>query len=97
MNEIFKAKGMDKIVLCENYYLEPDNFKGLVLVFHEQRTKTKKDDTTESYLFEDRFYYPKLSQTLDKYLILKQTKAKDIEDLKDIVLRVEQTIKNLSQ
>jgi hypothetical protein len=92
MNKIFTEKNTDKVVLDEKYYLEPDGFKGLVLVFEEPRVREKKDKTEEDYVFQDRWYFPKLSQTISKYLMLTTNEAKSIEELRDIVLRVEKTI-----
>jgi hypothetical protein len=94
MNKIFTEKNTDKIVLDEKYSLQPDGFKGLVLVFEEPRIRVKKDKTEEEYLFQDQWYHAKLSQTLSKYLMLTTNEAKSIEELRDIVLRVEQTIKD---
>lgn len=99
MNEIFVKKGTNKIVLDANYYLEPDQFKGLVLVFHEPRVKEKIDPKTrkktgesENYIFEDRWYFPKLSQTLNKYMTLTLNNSFDIMDLIRYVKSVEQKI-----
>jgi len=104
MNEVFKQT--KKIVLDDNYYLEPDQFKGIVLVFNEQRQREKvikengkkvKTGAFENYTFEDRWYYPKLSMVLNKYLSLKQVDAKSIEELNKIVLRVEKTIEQFNR
>ncbi len=99
MNEIFKTK--QKIELDANYFLEPDQFKGIVLVFNERREREKtikengkkvKTGEKENYLFEDRWYFPKLSMVLNKYLTLKQCEAKTIEQLYDKILGVENVI-----
>lgn len=86
---------MSVIKLDNNYHLEPDQFKGLVLVFHEERERTKKDNSTQTYTFEDRWYYPKLSQVMSKYLMLTQNESKTIEDLLERVTRVEKLIETL--
>lgn len=83
------------IKLDNNYHLEPDQFKGLVLVFTEERERKKKDGTTEAYTFVDRWYYPKLSQVMSRYLMLTQNDSKTLEDLLDRVTRVENLINNL--
>lgn len=83
------------IKLDNNYHLEPDQFKGLVLVFTQERERKKKDGTTETYTFVDRWYYPKLSQIMSRYLMLTQNDSKTIEDLLDRVTRVENLINNL--
>ena len=84
-----------KIVLDDRYYLEPDQFKGIVLVFHEQRERVKKDKSKEVYTFEDRWYYPKLSQVMSKYLTLTQSDSSSIEELIKATDRVETLIEKL--
>jgi len=93
MNKIFKET--QKITLDDNYYLEPDQFKGLVLVFHEQRVREKKDGGTEGYEFEERYYFPKLSQTIRRYSELVLNASNDITDLLGRVERLEQVIHRL--
>ena len=104
MNEVFKKMNSERIELDEKYSLEPDAFRGLVLVFEEKRvrekvdTKTnKKTGETEEYIYTDKWYHPKLSQSLSKYLQLTTSEAKTIEELKDIVLRVENKIASLKE
>jgi hypothetical protein len=94
MNNIFEKKGK-KIVLDNNYYLMPDQYRGLILVFNETRLKEKKDGTTEPFLFEDKWYYPKLSQVLNKYLMLVTNDANSILDLIERVKGIEETINKL--
>lgn len=100
MNKIFEEKKTNKIVLDEEYYLEPDGWKGLVLIreFPKIRKKINKEtkvETEETYIANEKYFYPKLSQVLDKYLELTVTESNSIQELKDIVLRVEQAIQNL--
>ena len=90
MNATFKKS--ERIELDENYFLTPDSYNGLVLNFEEKRTKTNKSDELVEFTFKDKWYYPKISMVLDKYLQLKSRECKSISDLKDIVLRVEKTI-----
>jgi hypothetical protein len=90
MNTVFTKS--QNIILDNNYSLEPDQFQGLVLTFSEERIRTKKDKTEEKFLFQDFYYYPKLSQTLRKYLSLKQMEAGDLDELLDKVTEVEKTI-----
>lgn len=92
MNKILE-KG--KIQLCDKFYLDTDGFNGISLIFEETRIRLKKDGTVENYLHTDKYYYPKLSLVLNKYLQLKPTEATSIEDLKDIVLRVETLVEGL--
>ena len=93
MNVTFEKS--KRIELDENYFLTPDGYNGLVLNFEEKRTKTNKNDELVEFIFKDKWYYPKLSMTLDKYLQLKGKECKSISDLKDIVLRVEKTISEI--
>ena len=93
MDKIFTER--KKIILDDNYHLEPDQFKGLVLVFREERERVKKSGDVETYIFEDRWYHPKLSQSLGKYLMLTQNRSETIEDLLNRVTRVENLIENL--
>jgi hypothetical protein len=93
MNKVFTDS--NRIVLDDRYYLEPDGFKGIVLVFHEQRERKKKDNSKEIYTFEDRWYYPKLSQVMSKYLTLTQSDSKSIEELIEATVRTEKLIEKL--
>lgn len=102
MNVIFKKK--NKIKLDDKYFLEPDQFKGIVLVFNEKRQKEKIDIKTrkgtgvfEEYMFEDKWYYPKLSMVLNKYLILKQSEATDVKELLTKTKEVENLISKLNK
>ena len=104
MNDIFKNMNSKKIILDDKYFLQPDGYHGLVLVFEEERTrkkldpKTKKETgETEEYIFTDKWYHPKLSQSLSKYLQLTTSEAKSIEELRDVVLRVEDKINSLKE
>jgi hypothetical protein len=93
MNKVFTDS--KKIVLDDRYYLEPDQFKGIVLVFHEQRERTKKDESKQTYTFEDRWYYPKLSQVMSKYMTLTQSDSETVRDLLRATERVETLIEKL--
>ena len=104
MNEIFKKMKTDKIVLDDKFHLISDTFKGIVLVFEEPRKRNKtevkngkkvKTGEKEDYLFVDKWYHLTLSQTLENYLKQTTIKATSIEELKEIVLRVEAAIEKL--
>lgn len=97
MNEIFSKFKVEKLVLEEGYSLSPDGFKGLVLQYEVERTREKKDGTKEKYTDLKQWYYPTISKTLLKYLELKTVEAKSIEELKDIVLRVEDKINTIKE
>lgn len=75
----------------ENYSIQTDD-NNCTLVFSEQRTREKKDDTTEEYTFEDRWYYPTVYHCLKRYLQLAQKEAKDVEDC---IRLTEETFKKL--
>jgi hypothetical protein len=97
MNNVFKKQ--NRIDLEEGMYLTPDGFRGIVLNIETAKTRKKIDKQTkkptgeeEQYIHTETFYYPKLSQTINKYLQLKTCEAKSVEELKEIVLRVEKTI-----
>jgi len=66
-------------------------------VFEEERIREKKDKTEEKYVFTDRWYLPRVSQTLNKYLKLKLSESKDLEDIKNILERVESKIDNIKE
>ena len=104
MNEIFTKLNSERIELDKRYSLEPDGYHGLVLVFKEKRVREKVDaktkkktGETEEYIFTDKWYHPKLSQSLSKYLQLTTSEAKSIEELRDIVLRVEDKINKIKE
>jgi len=102
MNEIFKKHNKTRIELDEEWYLTTDSFKGLILQREKQKTRKKIDKETrketgetENYTDTESFYHPTLSQVLDKYLRQKTKEANTVEELKEIVLRVEETMANL--
>lgn len=98
MNELFKKAKTDRFQLDEKFYLESDGFHGLTLVFEETRTKKKKDGSgEEEYLYTDKWYYPKISMVLNKYLELVTKDTKSVEELRDIVLRVEKKIDSIKE
>jgi hypothetical protein len=98
MNELFKKAKTDRFQLDEKYFLESDGYHGLTLQFEEVRTKKKKDGSgEEEYLYVDKWYLPKISMVLNKYLELKTKNTKSIEELRDVVLRVEEKIDSIKE
>ena len=98
MNELFKKANTKKFELDENYFLESDGYHGLTLVFEEPRKRTKKDGSgEEEYLYLDKWYLPKISMVLNKYLELKTKNTKSIEELRDVVLRIEEKIDSIKE
>lgn len=56
-----------KVIIDKNFYLEPDGFKGLVLVKeYTKQTKNKKGELKDK-VFTDRWYYPSPLGALKKY------------------------------
>lgn len=103
-NEIFSKFGANRVELDDTYSLIPDSDSGLVLVWEEERTRKKVDKTTkkptgeeEVYKAKVQYYYPTLSQVLNKYLERKTVGATSVEDLKEIVLRVEEKINSIKE
>lgn len=97
MNEIFKKTKTEKIELTDGYSLLPDGFNGIVLQKETKKVRTKKDETEEVYIHVESIYQPTISKTLTRYLQLTTSEAKNIEELKDIVLRVENKINSIKE
>lgn len=97
MNEIFTKINSERIELTDGYFLLPDSFNGIVLQRETEKIRTKKDKTEEKYIHIETIYQPTVSQTLTRYLQLSISEAKTIEELKDIVLRVESKINNIKE
>jgi hypothetical protein len=93
MNDLFKKANTKRFELDQNYFLESDGYRGLTLVFQEPRMKKKKDGSgEEEYLYTDKWYYPRISMVLQKYLELVAKDTKSVEELREVVLRVEKKI-----
>lgn len=97
MNEIFKKSKSQRINLDSVYYLTPDGFCGLVLQKQFEVVKKDKEGKDKLVLKTESFYYPRLSQALGKYLELKTVEASSIEELKEIVLKVEEKINSIKE
>lgn len=98
MNDLFKKAKTKRFELDENYFLESDGYHGLTLLFEETRMKTKKDGSgEEEYLFIDKWYYPKISMVLHKYLELTTKNTKSVGELREVVLRVETKIDSIRE
>jgi hypothetical protein len=88
MNNLFKQSKKQVVELDEFFTLSPDADSGLVLTFSEPRKREKVDDKkvktgeTEDFIFEQRWFYPRLHQALGKYLELSQNApSKTVEEL----------------
>ncbi len=76
---------MKTIKLDDNYEIINDSYS-FTLLFKEPRIKTnKKTLLEESFIFEDKWYYPRLSDCLTKYLELT---LKECEEIKEIDIRL---------
>jgi hypothetical protein len=98
MNDLFKKAKTDRFQLDENYFLESDGYHGLTLVFEETRMKKKKDGSgEEEFLYTDKWYYPRVSRVLHKYLELVTKDTKSVGELKEVLLRVETKIDSIRE
>ena len=97
MNEIFTKLNSERIELTDGYVLLPDSFNGIVLQRETEKTRKKKDKTEEKYTHVETIYQPTISKALTRYLQLTASEAKSIEELRDIVLRVEDKIESLKE
>ena len=97
MNEVFKKLNSERIELTDGYVLLPDGFNGIVLQRETEKTRRKKDKTEEKYTHIETIYQPTVSKTLTRYLQLSMSEAKSIEELRDIVLRVEDKINSIKE
>lgn len=69
MNKIFKMKNQTSITLDDTYSLEDDGFNGIVLVKKVEKVKgAKSKKPGEIFMGEDRFYFPRVAQALDRYV-----------------------------
>ena len=97
MNEIFSKMKSERIKLTDGYVLLPDSFNGIVLQRETEKTRRKKNETEEKYIHVETIYQPTISKTLTRYLQLTTSEAKSIEELRDIVLRVENKINQIKE
>ena len=99
MNSVFKNAGTRRINLDEKFYLAPNDNYGLMLTQEVVKIRKKVDKETkkpngetEEYLGTEKYYFPRLSQSINKYIQLTSNEATSIEELKEILLRIEKTI-----
>ena len=97
MNEIFTKLNSERIELTDGYVLLPDSFNGIVLQRETEKTRRKKNKTEEKYIHVETIYQPTISKTLTRYLQLSTSEAKSIEELRDVVLRVEDKINKIKE
>jgi hypothetical protein len=79
-----------RVVLDESYVLESDGDSGIVLIFSEPRKKeiTKKENGKviktgefEDFMFEDRWYFTRIAQSLKKYVELTLNTSKTLQEI----------------
>ena len=97
MNEVFTKMNSERIELSDGYVLLPDPFNGIILQRETEKTRTKKDKTEEKYTHIETIYQPTISKTLTRYLQLSTSETKSIEELKAVVLRVENKINQIKE
>jgi hypothetical protein len=78
------------IGLDDKHYLISDDSNGVILVFNEPRQRDKmevkngkkvKTGEQEDYLFEEKFYYPRVCQALKHYVDKTQNQCTTLEKL----------------
>lgn len=80
MNKVFNKK--TQLDLDDNWHLTSDSDSGVILTFHEIRQrKSKKTEEEEDFLFEDKYYYPRVAQSLKKYSQMVQNTTESIDKI----------------
>jgi len=79
MNKAFTKSKV--LVLDANYLIKPDNANGVILLFTEERLRTKEDKTLENWTFKEEFNYPRIAQALRAYVDRELIDDDNIEDL----------------
>ena len=104
MNNTFKKS--NKIELDSNWYLSPDSDNGVILTFNEIRQRDKiekingkkvKTGEVEDYLFEDKYYTPRIVQALRIYAdktLNTSTTLQEILEKEDKILQILEKIDN---
>ncbi|MFN7339799.1 MAG: hypothetical protein ACK5VI_01810 [Opitutia bacterium] len=95
MNNLFKNS--KKVKLDDNYTLEHDGYSGIVLVFEEERIRTKKDETEEKYMFSDKWYFPRVSMALEQYVKEKQIILPTVEEMLEVQKQVLEILQNFEK
>lgn len=75
------------IKIDKNYSIEPDGFKGVVLIHEYSKEVKKKDGKVVTQDFSDKWYYPSPDQALRKWMELTSAEVnlESVENfLKDI-------------
>lgn len=96
MNQIFNKQS--KVVIDDSFFLEPDGFQGVCLVFAENAERKKKDGQTEMYIKEDRRYYPTVGMALKRYLEASLNKPSEtMEEILENTNKALEVVENFSK
>ena len=71
--------------ISDNYRVLPDD-NNVILQFHENRTRGKKDGSTEVYEYTENTYHKTMKQALTAFLNKSQEGSQTVSDL---ILRIE--------
>lgn len=98
MNNIFKKANSKMIKLDDNYRLETDGDNGVTLIFSEPRVKINKETRKEEDLiFEDKWYFPRVNQALERFEKLSGNSSKTIEEILANNVRVLKVLEEFSK
>ena len=97
MHPLFKKTKNVRISLDNDFYITPDPYNGLILCRKVLKEKKDKEGKTVFYNDVTKKYFPRMSQTLNEYLKNKVGEAETIEEVKDILLRVESKINGIKE
>jgi len=84
-----------ELVLDDNYVIKPHNVSGIMLIFTEERTRTREiDGKQEKYIFKDTWYFTRIAQALRMYTDLEMV---DLESIEDLIEKSERIYKLIDQ
>lgn len=70
-----------RIQLDENWVITPDRDSGVVLTFSEIRQRKNKEGILEDYNFKDEYFFPRVHQSLEKYVKIKGNSTSTIDEI----------------
>ena len=97
MHPLFKKTKNVRISLDSEFYITHDPYNGLILCRKVLKEKKDKEGKTVFYNDVTKKYFPRMSLTLNEYLKNKVGEAETIEEVKDILLRVESKINGIKE
>jgi hypothetical protein len=104
MNKAFTKRR--KIILDDNWYLNPDKDNGVILVFHEIRQREKiekgsgpqvKTGEIEDYEYEEKYYFTRIVQALKEYVEETQNKCKTLKEILEKQEKIESILNALDK